>query len=170
MIFGSVLNTCKDDAYSVFGGAVIVGTTTTVQLGRLWKKTCWTTQNILSRTLLLLSRLQFGGGWPQSKSHSHHPMMLLLATGSRPRMILWLSVVLVLEPQWTFFTGTIFVGRVMLIPWTTSFPITSITLTFWVLAVRRQGQMRCSLVLSRLHLTLQPLPAARLRELYMMTR
>ena len=145
-----------------------VGTTTMVQLVMVLKQTCWTIQNTLSRMLPSLSRPQFGGGWPQSRSHSLQPMMPLLATGSLPRMTLYLSVFLVLVPQWTSFTGNVLVAKVILILWTPSFPITYITLTFSVLAESRQGPVKCSLVQSRLHLTLSPLPTPQLLELYMM--
>ena len=84
-------------------------------------------------------------------------MMSLLVTGNRLRMILWPSGFLVLALPWMCFMEILFAAKMITSSWTTSSPITYITLILWVLAKKKLGLMNCLVVLNRF-LSIHPLP------------
>lgn len=128
---------------------VVVGISITARLGKHWSLTCWLILNMLSRMLPLHSKLQYGCGWTQWRSHSLHPMMSLLAIGNPPRMTPCLKGFLVSAQPWIFSMAIPFVGRVISTPWTTLFLITNITSIWWVLVVMSPGLMKLFHVPSR---------------------
>ena len=122
-----------------------------------WSWICWTIRNILNKMLPWPSKLQFGGGWLQWRSINLQHMMSLLVTGNRLRMILWPSGFLVLALPWMCFMEILFAAKMITSSWTTSSPITYITLILWVLAKKKLGLMNCLVVLNRF-LSIHPLP------------
>lgn len=144
---------------------VVIGITITARLGMHWRLTCWIILNILSRMLPLDSKLQFGCGWTQWRSHSLHPMMSLLAIGSLPRTTPCPKGFLVSAQPWIFSTAIPSVGRAILTPWTTLSLITNITSIWWVSVVMSLGLMTHLHVPSRSRLIQLTSPQLHLLEI-----